>query len=388
MKNLLIALVSTGLLAGCVTQSTYSGTNKPVVRSETDRTEAATKRLELGLAYLKAGDPVQAKFNLEKARDFAPSMPQVHSSLAYFYQQVGEFAQAKAAYQYAIRLNPQDAAILNNYGVFLCAQQDYIEADKYFLSAIAIPSYTRVADAYENAGVCALEGEEKAKAKGYFERALSYNALRPRSLLRLAELEFEQEDFLATSTYLQRFHINRQPTATSSALAYRLAKAQSDIRQLVKYADILKTRFPDTYELLQQSADAADSSQPAKKRIKRIKKPKAESGSIVSSKPTSLIEQADSKAQPGLVPPLAQGTQEDAQQAQTPATTQTAINTEADALQQHAVKPVVPRQGDKAALQLPLGDQFGEENWLQQQLLLRMETQLQLNHSSAEESEN
>ena len=358
MKNLLLALAIVGVLAGCVTQSTYSGTNKPVVRTQTDRAEAATKRLELGLAYLKAGDAVQAKFNLEKAREFAPRMPQVHSSLAYFYQQVGEIEQARKAYQYAISLDAQNASILNNYGVFLCAQQEFTEADNYFLAAIAVPTYTKVADAYENAGVCALEADEQAKAQRYFERALSYNALRPRSLLLLAELAYEQRDYATSAMYLQRFHINRQPTATSSRLAYLLARVNADVRELVKYSEILKTQYPDVYKVLQAQPLPAVRSTPQPK-IKRI------------HKPTARTHGEDAKA-PQTPPKTNMRSLVNAHKAHIPTTEQA---TEAEVMHEGvgngAKMGIMPRGFEQI---------FYEGNWQALQMQLRVETQLWLNH--------
>jgi len=408
MKNLLLVVATLGMLAGCVTQSTYSGSNKPVVKTETDRSQAAMKRIELGLAYLKAGDPEQAKFNLERAREFEPKRPEVHSSLAYFYQQVGEFNKAKKSYLHAIDLDPTNAPILNNYGVFLCGQKEYAAAERYFLAAIDITSYTRVADAYENAGVCAADAGDTDKARSYFERALSYNALRPRALLALAELEYDADDLVASLTYLQRFHINRQPTAASSSLAYRIARARSDVRELVKYADILKKRFPDVYQVLQQE-QANQHVQPVKQaRIKLLKKPDAKP--LVASNPTqgaSLLS-TDKLVVPTatqIILPDAEQTEPSAaidqrqaiavrENATIPelANMQTATRRQDVAVitrhspdlqvQEQVADPFSPPPGVShlQAGDLPVEPAFFETNWQELQMEMRIETQLQANY--------
>ena len=55
-----------------------------------DTVAAAKTRISLGLTYLKNGNYSQAKFNLDKALQFAPRLADAHYSIAYYYQVVGE----------------------------------------------------------------------------------------------------------------------------------------------------------------------------------------------------------------------------------------------------------------------------------------------------------
>ena len=101
-------------LSGCVTETHSVTKNSPVVNSEMNNLEAARTRISLALEYLKAGNNTQAKFNLERAAKFAPKLPEVHYTLAYYFEQVKEFQQAKASYQTALKLVPNDPNMLNN----------------------------------------------------------------------------------------------------------------------------------------------------------------------------------------------------------------------------------------------------------------------------------
>ena len=79
-----ISLCSVLVLAGCVSEQSYVGSDKPVSDRTFDNIEAARTRISLGLNYLRRGDTSQAKYNLERARSFAPNSAEVYSALAYY----------------------------------------------------------------------------------------------------------------------------------------------------------------------------------------------------------------------------------------------------------------------------------------------------------------
>jgi len=138
MRSILALTLSALALSGCVSESSYNGSNKPVVKNKINNAGAARTRIALALQYLKAGNNSQAKYNLERASEFAPNLPEVHYSLAYYYQQVGENARADKAYQKALDIKPDDPNTLNNYGVFLCGIDEYDRATDQFLKAIVV----------------------------------------------------------------------------------------------------------------------------------------------------------------------------------------------------------------------------------------------------------
>ena len=129
MLRLIICwLIGAVMLGGCVKQATYNNTGKPAPISRIDNSEAAKTRVALGLQYLKVGQMSNAKFNLEKAKTFAPNLSSVHTAFAYYYQQVGEQELAEKSYLKAIKLDGNDADALNNYGTFLCRMKRFDEA--------------------------------------------------------------------------------------------------------------------------------------------------------------------------------------------------------------------------------------------------------------------
>jgi type IV pilus assembly protein PilF len=205
-RLVLLSAVFTVLLSGCVKRSTYNKTGKPVVQNSFNKVEAAKTRIALGLQYLKVGEMSSAKYNLEKAIVFAPTLPSAHSAFAHYYQKVGENELAEKAYQKALSFDQEDPDTLNNYGAFLCRVKRYKAAESAFLQAIAVPSYLQVAQSYENAGLCAMENKKYDKAKVFFTQSLDHSALRANTLVNVASLSYAMGEYRDAQKYTQRLN--------------------------------------------------------------------------------------------------------------------------------------------------------------------------------------
>ncbi|MGF1909571.1 type IV pilus biogenesis/stability protein PilW [Vibrio kasasachensis] len=187
MKTRILAIYLTLFLPACVTVDVG---NKPVIESHSE--QKAESRIALGVGYLQQGNMIKAQENLQKAYQYAPNFYRSQIALAHYYEQVDENSKAENLYRTALAQHPNNGNVLNNYGTFLCKQKQYQKADKLFNQAIEKPDYYLISDSYENAAFCALKSKNKAKAIGYFERALDYDPTRYRSSLNLAKLQIEQ----------------------------------------------------------------------------------------------------------------------------------------------------------------------------------------------------
>ncbi|MCM2680139.1 type IV pilus biogenesis/stability protein PilW [Echinimonas agarilytica] len=255
--TLSILLLSLSLLTACVTETRVAGSNKPVVENQTQPDDAARNRVALGLRYLQNGNTAQAKYNLERAREYAPYLGEVHYALAYYYQRVSEPELAEAAYKDALQYGPHDGSTMNNYGVFLCQNNRIDEAVGMFLAAVKEPSYIRVADAYENAGLCLLSNTDVAQAKKYFSKALSYNAARPRSLMGMADANLQLKELESADFYFKQYLKNNSIDVDSAVVGYKLAVAKHDIDEQKRYELLLKSRYPNAYEALLAEHESA-----------------------------------------------------------------------------------------------------------------------------------
>lgn len=179
LSSLVFLLLS---LQSCVLSGNMNNSNQNAYQI------AADDNIKLGLAYLQEGNTPRAKEKLLLAADQAPRWSVAKDALGYFFESTGDKKEAEKYYQQAIRLSPNDGASLNNYGAFLCRDHRPVDAEKRFLQAAAIPDYLNTAEAYENAGLCALSVSDKNKAKIYFKKALQQEPQREISTRELEQL--------------------------------------------------------------------------------------------------------------------------------------------------------------------------------------------------------
>jgi len=290
MRSILAITLSTLAISGCVSESSYNGSNKPVVENKINNTGAARTRIALALQYLKTGNNSQAKYNLERAAAFAPDLPEVHYSLAYYYQQVGENPLADKAYQKALEIKPDDPNTLNNYGVFLCGIDEYDRATDQFLKAIEVPSYIRVAESYENLALCAIEFDDFENAEIYFQQALNHSSQRTSTLISLAALYYAKSDLYKASELLKRYDSTGRVSSRALMLSYLVKNRMGRIEEAEKVSSTIlqtystsneayalkekRTRFNE-FEILREKYRKAQ--------LKELKND--ESGAHVSSKP-------------------------------------------------------------------------------------------------------
>lgn len=243
-----ISLCSLLVLTGCVSEQTYVGSDKPVSDRTFDNIEAARTRISLGLNYLRRGDTSQAKYNLERARSFAPNSAEVHSALAYYYQSVGENKQAEEYFRLAIQKDANYADAYNNYGAFLCQLERYDEAEQLLLKAISRPGYIRVAESYENLALCQLQQNNFNKAKGYLDSSTSHNTTRITSLTMSAGLSYAMGDNRGAKALLDRIQRLGRVSARTVLLSYLIAEKNGDQETLRNAEQLLLTLYTDTPE--------------------------------------------------------------------------------------------------------------------------------------------
>jgi type IV pilus assembly protein PilF len=248
INTVVICLVLT-VLSACVTQNYENDKNTPIIENEASRNDIAMTRISLAIGYLKMGNSEQAKLNLEKAKNFAPKLIQVHTAFAHFYETVGEASLAITSYEQALSINNEDPDTLNNYGVFLCRQKRIDDAEKQFLKAISIPSYILVAQSYENLANCQLNAQQYNKAELYFSKAMQHSPSRASVLLQMAVLNYIKADYRTAQHYISRYEkFTRKFSAHALALAYKIYAKQNNQGVAKSYAGMLVTMFPNSYE--------------------------------------------------------------------------------------------------------------------------------------------
>lgn len=209
-----------------------------------DYEKAAQLNIELGLEYLKQGQVSRAKRKFVHAKELAPQLSEVHYSYGYFLEHVGEIKEAEKFYQKAISLNPKGAIEQNSYGAFLCRQGNYAKGEKAFQQALKDVNDENTAEIYENAGFCAKQIPDSAKAKDYFEKALRHDPDRPAVLLELGIIAYQANNLEQAKAYHTHLMKLSAPTARSLLLGSELAKKMGETDKSASYEMMLKSQFP------------------------------------------------------------------------------------------------------------------------------------------------
>jgi len=225
------------------------GCSKQEVRdSNASPDKLAAVNVQLGIAYMRDGNFATAMKKLQKAVSLDDSFAPAHDALAVLYERLGENDKAARHFSRAVSLDPSNSGMLNNYGQFLCQTGHPKKAQELFRKALKNPLYSSPEVAYTNAGLCALSQKDPKSAETYFRRALSRNPKFAPPLFEMADLSYQQHDYLSAKGYLERYLGVTKPTPQSLWLGIRIERRLGNDNAVASYAMLLKNKFPDSDE--------------------------------------------------------------------------------------------------------------------------------------------
>lgn len=250
IKITILLFASILSISGCVTNTKMSKSNavESTQQKGPNLAKAARARLTLGIQYLNLGQVERAKHNFDKAMEHDPDLADVQLGMGWYFEHVKEPEKARKYYLKAIQLEPKNGDNLNTYASFLCSQDDYAAADKYFRRAIRQKDYANLAATLENAGLCAQDSGNVKLAEDYFSKALNHNPALAKTLLGMAEIRFNQHRYMNARAFLSRYSNAAKPTAKSLWLGIQIERIMGDKNALSSYQLQLVRLFPDSKE--------------------------------------------------------------------------------------------------------------------------------------------
>jgi len=244
-RFLVPAISRFGLIAAvCVFLAACASNQAEDSYSENKQRKAAESNTSLGLEYMNRGQYEVALGKLKKAVKEDPGYAPAHTVMAVLYERIGEDKLAGQQYRKAYEADPKDGDVNNNYGVYLCQSTDSNKAIDHFLTALDDPFYSSPSVALTNAGSCELGRGNQKEAEEYLRRALRIEADFPDALMNMAQLSFEQGNYLKARAFMQRYEAVARPGATGLLLGYKIEKASGDERSAYKYKAALEQSFP------------------------------------------------------------------------------------------------------------------------------------------------
>lgn len=253
LGTLLIAVIA---ITGCsratfirpdVDRKDFQRTAPEVQMRTDDRKEGSIRAQRLlaeGQQLLAQGDINGARTAAAQALKLAPSSPQAHTLLALSEDRRGNAGVAGKHYLRATELAPEQGAMLNNYGTWLCAQGRHVESLGWFDRALADRGYASPAVALANAGACAHRGADDRRAKAYLAAALELDPTNPVALGVMAEREFRVGDAFRARAFSQRRLAAAPPDAAALLLASQIEAKLGDNAAAGRYVQQLRAEFP------------------------------------------------------------------------------------------------------------------------------------------------
>lgn len=263
-RGLLAALALGGTLAltSCKTTTTVtttSDTSAPAaVGTEGDPHRRAAVRLQLAAGYYQKGQVDVAIKEATDATELDPGLAGAFGLLGLIYMDMDRNDQAEDDFRHALRLDPNNPDLNNNFGWFLCRTHREREALPYFDRAAGDHQYTTPAMALQNAGICLMQVNDNDHAEGYLMRAFQADASSPVAKFQLARLYLRTHRPDRAQFYYELLSKSADPNAQMLWLGVRVAHARSDLRMQHRLGEELRSRFPSSPEAALLNREAFD----------------------------------------------------------------------------------------------------------------------------------
>jgi len=248
-----------------------SGCSSSPSQANIDKVEAAKTRISLGLTYLQNGNFAQAKANLDKALKFAPGLTDVHFALAYYYQTIDEVVLAEKSYQKALSIDPQNADLLNSYGAFLCLQGLYPTAEKFLYKAIQSQQYSHAAASYENLAICSQAQANTKQAITHLETALSHDPTRIKSAYLLLELYVSEQNWPQAKKALTKYEKLGPVSKQTLEYASKIELALGNNEAAKGYRNMMLRMYPEDTKLVKRLSETSSDNKQIKETALEMK---------------------------------------------------------------------------------------------------------------------
>ncbi|MFT7688368.1 MAG: type IV pilus assembly protein PilF [Candidatus Azotimanducaceae bacterium] len=241
IKTLCFSLVAICLLSACIT--TIKGPQKTV-----DPVKQLEVLVDLGTGYIRNRQYGRAKENLSKALELDPNSVTALNAFGLVYQLEGEGDLAETYFKRAIAVDGSNAMVRNNYGAYLYQRERFDEAVENLKIAVDDRLYNRRPQAFLNLGVSYLKLDNKVDAEQALMRSVQLDPRRPRALLELADLKFQQRNYVDARRYFTQFETMGQSSSRGLWLCVQLSRIFKNDDKAASCGLMLKNVFPNTYE--------------------------------------------------------------------------------------------------------------------------------------------
>lgn len=241
------------LLAACAAPSTpNAGAPNAELRTASDQTDAdrrAAVRMELAALHFGRGQYETALDEIKLALQAKPELGAAFSLRGLVYASMGEEALADDSFNRALQINPRDADAMHNRGWFLCQRNKFVEADRLFEQALAVPQYRDTQRSLLAQGVCQARAGNLEGAERKLARAYELDPTNPTTALNLSEVLYRRGEYERARFYVRRVNQREELSSAQTLwLALRIENRMGNRGGVEDFGRQLRNRFPQAAE--------------------------------------------------------------------------------------------------------------------------------------------
>lgn len=205
-------------------------------------------RMQLAVDYFKEG---QYKLALEEIRiviALSPKLVNAYSLRALIQMEMNDPQRAEENFLYALKLDPANSEIRNNYAWFLCQNAREKQALTLYDKILLDRSYPTPLKAMLSAGVCSLRMKDIASAEKYFLMAFQEDPNNPSVNANLAKVYYDKAQYEQARPYIQRVLKEEIFAADVLWIAIKIDHKLGDQASVNGLATQLRRRHPNSKE--------------------------------------------------------------------------------------------------------------------------------------------
>ncbi|HET7547526.1 MAG TPA: type IV pilus biogenesis/stability protein PilW [Usitatibacter sp.] len=241
-----LAAALLALLAGCVSNDTVQ--SHPVTEGGTVATAHRRAEVHTALAseYFARGNFNVALAETQLAIKDDPAYAQAYNMQGLVYMELREDVSARAAFDRALSLAPDNPELLNNFGWFLCTRDEFDRAVPMLQKAAGDALYPTPEKAYLSLGLCLRRQHKDEDAERYLRRAVTIQPNLIGGLYNLSVIEYERGRYKDAETYLTRYmRLVQAAPLEALVMGVKIARANKDQAVAQSYMMQLHRRYPD-----------------------------------------------------------------------------------------------------------------------------------------------
>ena len=232
-------------LAGCVSQTAVETRQVTGSSGDVNNRRRAEVHTSLAGEYYQRGAFAVALAETRAALVDDPTYAPAHNMQGLVYMQLREDGPAREAFDRALRLDPANAEVMNNYGWFLCLHNDAPRGLDLMGRAAADPRYTTPEKAFLSAGLCMRRLGRNTEAEDYLRRAVLIRPDLIGALFNLAALAFERGAYKDAEIYMVRYTRLTRPSLEGLILGVKISRATGDKITEESYLQQLRRLHPE-----------------------------------------------------------------------------------------------------------------------------------------------